>query len=401
MPLTDTQIRKATPSQKPFKKYDAQGLYLQIMPTGSKRWRLDYQHAGKRKTISLGTYPLVTLKQARNARDDAKRLLVDGIDPSQERKARKGAETAGDSFEMVARDWFNRQKPTWADSHSSKIIRRLENDVFPLMGNRPITEITAPELLKVLRRIEERGAVESAHRVRTTCGQIFRYGISTARCERDVAADLRGALPPVKESHFAAVTEPEEVGALLRSLYSYQGTLPVQCALKLAPQLFARPGELRQAEWNDIDLEGAEWRYHVSKTDQLHIVPLSTQAVEILRELQPFTGRRRYVFPSGRGGDRPMSDNALLAAMRKLDIPKEQATVHGWRATARTLLDEVLQFRPEVIEHQLAHKVKDALGRAYNRTQHLDERRRMMQAWSDYLDRLRTGADVIELGARR
>jgi integrase len=224
---------------------------------------------------------------------------------------------------------------------------------------------------------------------------------SGPHAERDVAADLRGALPPVKESHFAAVTEPEEVGALLRSLYDYQGTFPVQCALKLAPLVFVRPGELRQALWADIDLDGAEWRYHVSKTDQPHIVPLSTQAVDILRELQPFTGKRRYVFPSGRGGDRPMSDNALLAAMRKQDIPKEQATVHGWRATARTLLDEVLKFRPEVIEHQLAHKVKDALGRAYNRTQHLDERRRMMQAWSDYLDRLRTGAKVIELGAHR
>lgn len=403
MALTDAAIRKTAPQARAFKKSDGEGLYMQFTPTGSKRWRLDYQYNGKRKTISLGIYPRVSLKEAREARDDAKRQLLNGLDPSAQRQANKQreAQAAGNAFEAVAREWHDKYSVRWADSHSIKIIRRLELDVFPILGKIDIADITAPELLRVLRLIEDRGAVESAHRVRTTCGQIFRYGIATARCDRDVAADLRGALPPVQKNHFAAVTEPEGVGELLRALHGYQGTMPVRCALKLAPLVFVRPGELRQALWADIDLDGAEWRYHVSKTDSDHIVPLSTQALEILRELEPFTGRGQYVFPSGRGGGRPLSDNGLLAAMRKMDIPKEQATTHGWRATARTLLDEVLHFRPEIIEHQLAHKVRDALGRSYNRTKHLEERAQMMQAWADYLDRLRTGADVIQLTERR
>jgi integrase len=297
----------------------------------------------------------------------------------------------------VAREWLAKYSPNWADSHSDRIVRLFERDIFPWIGGKPIAEVSAPDVLTVMRRIEGRGALETAHRARGNCGQVFRYAIATGRASRDPSGDLRGALPPTKGLHFAAKTEPEEVAKILRAMDGYKGTLSVRCALRLAPLVFVRPGELRRAEWADVDLDGKEWRYTVTKTKTPHIVPLSRQAVEILQEIHPLTGKGRFVFPSARGTTRPMSDNAILAAMRSAGISKEDMTGHGFRAVARTILDEVLGVRPDYIEHQLAHAVRDPNGRAYNRTAHLPERRKMMQRWADYLDRLKAGAEVIPI----
>ena len=399
MPLTDPAIRNAKPGPKPLILSDEKGLYLEVAPAGGKWWRLKYRFAGKDKRISLGVYPDVTLKEARNRRDEARKLLADGIDPSAHRKAKKAAESgcAANSFEVVGREWLSEHSRDWSDSYRRKIADSLDNDLFPWLGKRPIGVITAPELLAVARRVQARGALHTAHRVIRTAGQIFRYAVATGRAERDPSGDLRGALPPAKVTHRAAVTEPAKVAELLRSLDGYQGTPTVRAALRLAPLVFVRPGELRKAEWADIDLDAAQWRYLVTKTETPHIVPLSTQAVAILRELAPITGRGRYVFPSARGADRPMSDNAILSAMRRLGIEKDEMSGHGFRAMARTILDEVLGFRADFIEHQLAHAVRDANGRAYNRTAHLDARKMMMQGWSDYLDGLKAGAKVLPL----
>jgi integrase len=399
MALTDTEVRNAKPGAKPLKLFDGGGLYLEVAPSGGKWWRWKYRFAGKEKRLSLGVYPDVTLKAARERLAESRKLLADGIDPSENRKALKlaGAERAANSFEVVAREWFAKYAPTWVEHHGDRIIRRLERDAFPWIGGRPIADIKAPELLAVVRRIEDRGALETAHRALANCGQVFRYAIATGRAERDISADLRGALPPVKGEHFAAVTDPTKVGGLLRAMDGYQGTLTVSCALRLAPLVFVRPGELRKAEWSDVDLDAAEWRYHVTKTDSEHIVPLSRQAVAILREVHALTGAGLYVFPGARSNKRPMSDNAILAAMRRMGISKEDMSGHGFRAMARTILDEVLGFRPDFIEHQLAHAVRDPNGRAYNRTAHLPERRKMMQAWADYLDQLKAGAEVIPI----
>ncbi|QOY95723.1 integrase arm-type DNA-binding domain-containing protein [Massilia sp. UMI-21] len=393
-PLTDKAISNAKPGAKPVKLFDERGLFLLVTPTGGKWWRLKYRIDGKEKLLSLGTYPDVSLKDARERRDDARKQIADGIDPSHSRKAQKTLRRvhATNSFEFVAREWYEKHSPGWVPSHGDRIIRRLERDIFPDLGNRPIAEITSPELLQVVRKIEARGALETAHRAMSNCGQVFRYAVATGRASRDPSGDLRGALPPVRGEHFAAVTEPEQVGGILRSMDAYQGTLTVSCALRLAPLVFVRPGELRAAEWAHIDLDAAEWRYTVTKTGTPHIVPLATQAVAILREIQPLTGHGRYVFPSARTGARPMSDNAILAAMRRMGISKDEMSGHGFRAMARTILDEVLGFRPDLIEHQLAHAVKDPNGRAYNRTAHLPERRKMMQQWADYLDELRVNA---------
>lgn len=398
MPLTTTAIRNARPSDKARKLFDGGGLYLEVAPRGGKWWRLKYRYDGKEKRLSLGVYPDISLKDARDRRDEARKLLANGIDPSEHRKAAAAAkaERVGNSFEIIAREWYAKHSPNWSPSHSDRIIRRLERDVFPWLGGRPIANITAPQLLEVIRRIEDRGALETAHRALQNCGQVFRYAVATGRAERDPSGDLRGALPPVKGNHFASVTEPQKVAEVLRAMDGYEGTLPVRCALRLAPLVFVRPGELRHAEWADIDLDAAEWRYTVKKTNTPHIVPLSCQAVDILRELQPLTGKGRYVFPCARNpkGDKPMSDNAILAAMRRMGISKEEMSGHGFRAMARTILDEVLGFRPDFIEHQLAHAVRDPNGRAYNRTAHLPERRKMMQGWADYLDKLKAGTDV-------
>ncbi|HFY0602186.1 TPA: tyrosine-type recombinase/integrase [Legionella pneumophila] len=392
-PLQDTTIRNAKAENKPYKMPDERGLYLEVAPSGGKWWRFRYRFEGKDKRISLGTYPDVSLKQARDRRDECRTMVANEIDPSEHRKAKKAAkiENAANSFEVVAREWFLKYSSSglWSEGHADKTIQRLQRDIFPWIGNIPISDINAPKLLSVVRRIESRGALETAHRALGNCGQIFRYAIATGRAERDPSQDLRGALPPVKETHFAAVTEPKDVAKLLRALDNYEGTLIVKCALRLAPLVFVRPGELRSAEWEHIDFDTAEWRYKVTKTDTLHIVPLSQQALDILKDLHPQTGRDRYVFPSARDKKRPMSDNAILAAMRRMGIDKEEMTTHGFRAMARTILDEILQFRPDIIEHQLAHAVRDPNGRAYNRTAHLPERKKMMQAWADYLDELK------------
>lgn len=404
MPLTDIAIRRAQPGNKARKMFDGGGMYLEVAPSGGKWWRLKYRFGGKEKRISLGVYPDVSLKEARLRRAQARQLLAREIDPSQHRKAQKaaGEQRSANSFEAVAREWFAKQTPNWATTHANRVVSQLERDVFPWMGSRPVAGITAPELLTVVRRIEQRGAPESARRTLRICGQVFRYAVATGRAKSDPSGSLRGALATVKGGHFAALTEPKQVGPFLRVLDGYEGTLIVRCALRLAPLVFVRPGELRHAQWSDMDLEGAEWRYTVTKTDTPHVVPLSRQAVEILRDLRPLTGQGRYVFPSARTpkGDRPMSNNAILAALRRLGISKEEMTAHGFRAMARTLLDEVLGFRPDFIEHQLAHAVRDPNGRAYNRTAYLPERRVMMQKWADYLDQLKTGAVSMPVNPR-
>jgi len=400
-PLKDLQIKNAKPKDKQYKLSDGGGLYLLVTPAGGKGWRLKYLFQGTEKLISLGTYPEIGLQEARKKRDANKELLASGTDPSQNRKVQKlaGVEQAINNFEAVAREWLSKNKDGWATSHYEKIVGRLENDVFPYVGSKPIATITAPELLGVIRKIEERGVLETAHRALANCGQVFRYAVATGRTERDPTGDLRGALPSVKSKrvHFAAVTDPKEVGKLLRALYDYDGSATVCAALRLAPLVFVRPGELRAAEWAHIDLDAAEWRYTVTKTNTPHIVPLPTQAVTILKELQQLTGNGQYVFPSPRSKTRPMSDNAILSAMRRMDIGKDVMSGHGFRAMARTILDEVLGERVDIIEHQLAHAVRDPNGRAYNRTSHLPERKRMMQRWADYLDTLRKGAEVIQL----
>lgn len=399
MPLTDTAIRGAKPGAKPVKLFDERGLYLLVTPAGGKWWRFRYRFAGKEKLLSLGIYPDVGLKAARDRRDDARRMVAEGIDPSENRKAQKTARTdrAANSLEVVAREWYAKYSPSWVENHGNRILRRLERDIFPWIGGRPIAEITAPELLAVIRRIENRGALETAHRALSNCGQVWRYAIATGRAERDLSADLRGALPPVNGEHFAAITEPKRVAELLRGIDDYQGTATVRYALRLAPLVFVRPGELRNAEWDHFDLDAAEWRYTVTKTKTEHIVPLSSQAVAILRDLHKLTGEGRYLFPSARSTKRPMSDNAILAGLRRMGIGKDEMSGHGFRAMARTILDEVLGVRPDFIEHQLAHAVKDPNGRAYNRTAHLPERHKMMQQWADYLDKIKIGAEVIPL----
>ncbi|MBS0587086.1 MAG: integrase arm-type DNA-binding domain-containing protein [Proteobacteria bacterium] len=410
---TDVAIRNTKSTDATLRLNDGDGLYLLIKPNGAKWWRLDYSIGGKRKTLSIGVYPDTGLKAARNKADEARQLVAAGTDPSDVRKASKVQQAkaleadkriadglpAVDSFEEVAREWFAKFSAEWAPSHADKIIRRLERDIFPWIGKRPIASITAPELLAALRRIEERGAVETAHRAHQNCGQIFRYAIATGRAERDPSPDLRGALPSVKQTHHAAITDPKAIGGLLRAIDGYQGYFVTKCALRIAPIVFVRPGELRKAEWAEIDLDKAKWNIPAErmKMREPHLVPLSTQAVEVLRELHALTGDGRYVFPGARTNGRPMSDNAILAALRRMGFAKDEMSGHGFRAMARTILDEVLQVRPDFIEHQLAHAVRDPNGRAYNRTAHLVERRKMMQQWADYLDKLKAGADVIPL----
>ena len=398
--LSDTAIRKARPQEKPYKLADGGGLFLLVNPTGARWWRWKYRRpvTGKENLLSLGVYPDVPLADARERRDAARRLLANGIDPGEQRKAVKAvsSERAANTFGAVAREWWVKREKEIAAGTAKREHRLLELYLLPHIGESPITDITAPTLLAALRKPESTGKVETAHRVRSLAGQIFRYAIATGRAERNPAADLIGALESPKGGHFASVTEPAQMGPLLRALYGYDGTAIVAAALKVAPLVFVRPGELRQARWQDIDLDAAEWRYTASKTGTPHVVPLAMQAVAILRELHLLTGRNEYVFPSARGGGRPMSDAAILAAMRRMGIEANTMTGHGFRAMARTVLDEVLGYRPDIIEHQLAHAVRDPNGRAYNRTAHMPERRKMMQGWADFLDALRMGANVVQ-----
>lgn len=393
MPLSDAAIRKAKPSDKPMRLFDGGGLYLEVAPTGGKLWRWKYRFAGKEKRLALGIYPEVGLADARARHIEARKLLDSGVDPGEQRKVAKLArlDRSESSFGAIALEMLAMRAKKNAKSTGVRNGRIVEKDLNPYIGDRPIAEITAPELLAVLRKMEKRGAVETAHRARGIAGMVFRYAIATGRAERNPAADLAGALESPQSEHFASLTEPAQVAPLLRALWDYDGSAVVRAALKLAPLTFARPGELRAARWADIDLDAREWRYTATKTGTAHIVPLATQAVEILRELHPLTKRSEFVFPSLQGKGRPMSENTINAAMRRMGFDSKTMTGHGFRAMARTILDEVLNFRPDYIEHQLAHAVRDPNGRAYNRTAHLAERKKMMQAWANYLDGLRTG----------
>lgn len=408
MPLTDTTIRNTKPAEKPIKLFDGGGLFLLVTPAGQRYWRLKYRAAGKEKLLALGVYPEVTLATARRKRDEAREKLAAGIDPSEAKKAEKRTVrlNAENSFEAVAREWHAKYAPTWSESHGDRILRRLEVDAFPWIGGKPVADLAPPDVLDALRRVEKRGALETAHRLHANVSQVCRYAVATGRAQRDVTADLRGALPPVQQEHMAALTDPKQVAELLRAIDGYQGTFPVICALRLAPLLFQRPGELRAAEWAELDLDAGIWEIpsdRMKRTKQgkasggAHIVPLSSQAVMVLRELHALTGNGRFLFPSVRTKDRPMSDNTINGALRRLGYDGDTMTGHGFRAMARTILDEVLGLPAAIIEAQLAHAVKDPLGRAYNRTAHLPQRREMMQLWADYLDRLKAGADVISI----
>lgn len=409
MPLTDTTIRNTKPAAKPIKLFDGGGLFLLVTPAGQRYWRLKYRAAGKEKLLALGVYPDVTLAAARRKRDEAREKMAAGIDPGEAKKAEKRSArlSAENSFEAVAREWHAKYGPTWSASHGARLLRRLEVDAFPWIGGKPIADLAPPDVLDVLRRVEKRGALETAHRLHANVGQVCRYAVATGRAARDVTADLRGALPPVQQEHMAAITDPKQVAELLRAIDGYQGTFPVQCALRLAPLLFQRPGELRAAEWAEFDLNAGIWEIpseRMKRTKQgkasggAHIVPLPSQAIAVLRELHALTGNSRFLFPSVRTKDRPMSDNTVNSALRRLGYDGDTMTGHGFRAMARTILDEGLGVPAAIIEAQLAHAVKDPLGRAYNRTAHLPQRSEMMQRWADYLEQLKAGAQIIPIG---
>ncbi len=405
MPLTATEIRNTKAGARPAKLFDSGGLFLLVNPNGSKWWRFKYRFDGKEKLLSLGVYPDVGLKEAREKRDEARKRVAAGIDPSLARKADKTAriERAANSFEVVAREWVAKFSKTWVALYTERVLHRLEKDVFPRIGGRPIAEIEPPELLQVVRRIEGRGALETARRMLSVCGQVFRYAVATGRAKSDPSRDLKGAIARAPVRHMASITDPAKVGELMRAIEGYSGYPVSHAALRLAPLFFVRPGELRRAEWLEFDLDAAMWTIPAARmktrkqNSRDQVVPLSRQALEILRELNKLTGHGRYVFPSTRTRERPMSENTVNAALRRLGYTKDEMTGHGFRAMARTILDEHLNFRPEVIEQQLAHTVRDPQGRAYNRTTHLAERRKMMQGWADYLAALATGAAVVPI----
>jgi integrase len=396
MPITATAAKGAKPKDKPYKLSDEKGMYLLINPKGAKYWRLKYRYGGKEKTLALGVYPEVSLAEARVRRSKARAKLRDDIDPGVAKRLNRihQHDEEVSSFRALAKEWYETRLADKSHSHKDRSWRLLKNDLFPPLGNRPINQITSPELLMALRKVEARGAVDMAHRARQTAGQVFRYAIATGRCERDPSADLRGALKSKTKRHYAAITDPTEAGKLLVAIDAYTGTPVVKAALQLSPMLFQRPGEIRAMEWEDINWEGEVWEIPAEKMKmkQPHIVPLSTQAIDLLKELNRVTGRGKYVFPSARGAKRPLSDNGVRVALRTMGYDNETMTAHGFRAMARTILDEVLNYRVDYIEHQLAHAVRDANGRAYNRTAHLAGRKDMMQGWADYLDNLKAQA---------
>lgn len=400
MPLNDTAVRLVKAGPKPQKLADGGGLYLFVTPAGGKCWRLKYRFAGVEKLLAIGQYPQVSLKDARERRDEAKKLLANGVDPSENKKAAKEAtrDRAGNSFEVIAREWFETKTGDMVPGHRKRIIDRLEKDIFPWVGGKPVSAITPPEILSVVNRIVGRTAVETARRALGDVSRVFRYAVITGRCPSDPTRDLRGALPTQKEEeHFAAITDPKEFGDLLRAIDRYHGGLVVKSAMQLAPLLVVRPGELRNMEWAAVNMEAAEWRFFVTKTKVLHIVPLARQAVEILRELRPLTAEGRFVFPNPRtpDGSRSISENAVLAALHNLGYAKGEVSGHGFRASFRTIGAEQLKFRIDFMEHQLAHAVRDPLGRAYNRAEFLPERREMMQIWADYLDELKMRTGLV------
>jgi integrase len=402
MALTDTFVKNVKPNGTVVgkKHTDGQGLYLHVKEAG-KYWRMSYRFDAKQKTLALGVYPAISLADARQRRDAARKQVAHGIDPGiakQEEKATKLA-AAAITFEVVAREWLDKTKNDRMASTHTKVTTWLEKDVFPFIGKMPISTMGTRDVLGALRHMEGRGALDSVQRVKQICGQVFRYAVASGSAERDVTQDLKGALAKHAAENFAAITEPKQAGELMRSIFAYSGHPYTVAALKLTPLVFVRPGELRTAEWIEIDLEAVEWRIPGSKMKMKvdHLVPLSTQAVEILRGMHSLTGHGKYVFPGLRTGERPMSENTINGALRVMGYAKEVHSAHGFRAMARTIMDEVLNQRVDLIEHQLAHKVKDANGTAYNRTAHLPARREMMQRWADYLDKLRIGADVIQL----
>lgn len=402
MALTDTFVKNIKPNGAAVgeKHSDGQGLYLHVKEAG-KYWRMSYRFGGKQKILSLGVYPAVSLLKARQRRDKARELLADGIDPGAAKQAEKAVKlaAAANTFEVVAREWLIKTAAERMASTHTKVTTWLEKDVFPHIGNMPIATIGPRDVLAALRHMEGRGALDSVQRVKQICGQVFRYAVASGSAERDVTQDLKGALAKAVPGNFAAITEPKQAGALLRSIFAYAGHPYTVAALKLSPLVFVRPGELRTAEWAELDFDASEWRIPASKMKMRvdHLVPLSTQAVQILRSVQPLTGHGRYVFPGLRTSERPMSENTINGALRGMGYAEDAHTAHGFRAMARTIMDEVMNERVDLIEHQLAHAVKDANGRAYNRTAHLPARREMMQRWADYLDKLRIGADVIPL----
>jgi integrase len=422
--LTDTAIRKAKGGEKSVKLADGGGLYLELHPNGSRYWRMKYRHGGAEKRLAFGVYPEVTLAEARKGRDDARKLIANGVDPGELRKAAKAADEAKaeaarvvdaglpgpGTFEHVAREWLTTiHEAKVSAGHAERTRIRLEQDAFPWLGRRPIADIEAPELLQMLRRVEARGALETTHRIKDACAQVFRYAIATGACQRNPAADLKDALRPVPTRHHAAIVDPKRGGELLRDLMAYSGHPVTRAALSLSALLLLRPGELRQLQWAWVDLDAATVTIpgelmKRKKADKAsgspHLVPLARQAVAILKDLQPLTGGKRHVFPSLHTGERPMSENTVNVALRRMGYDRETMTAHGFRAMARTMIAERLGVAPEVIEAQLAHAVGDSLGRAYNRTQFIEQRREMMSKWADYQDRLRDGAQIIAIGAR-
>ena len=408
MPLTATEVKQAKAQPVPYKLPDGGGMFLLIKPSGGKYWRFDYRYAGKRKTLAMGVYPDVSLAAARNRRTAAREQLANNIDPGEIKKVEKLTRhmASADSFEAVAIEWYQSKLQDKSDSYRDRTKRLLKNDLYPSLGTRPISQITSAELLMVLRKVEARGAVDMAHRAKQTAGLVFRYAVATGRCERDPSGDLRGALKTKTQKHHAAITEPVQVGKLILAIDGFQGTPTVKTALQLSPMLFQRPGEIRAMEWAEINWDESRWEIPAEKMKmrQPHIVPLCSQAVDLLTVLHSLTGRGRYVFPSARGGSRCLSENGVRTALRTMGYDNDTMTPHGFRAMARTILDEVLNYRVDYIEHQLAHAVKDANGRAYNRTSHLPERKKMMQGWADYLDNLKAQAkagNVVTVKFRR
>lgn len=386
--LTDTRLRSLKPRDKIYRMADSRGLCVEVRPTGTRIWRYRYRYAGKANMLTIGEYPLVSLAEARAQRDAARALLQAGTDPAEAARLALADQHAASeaTFASVAAELLQQRSKSLTAGSITRERRMLEKDLGPVIGAIPITKVTAPLLLKALRRIEQRGAVETAHRARSTASRVFRYAIATGRLERDPAADLRGALSKPSTSHFAAITSPAGMAQLLRAIDGYRGSNIVRAALKLAPLWFVRPGELRRARWEDIDVDAAQWSFVVSKTRHEHVVPLATQAIKILEELRPYTRGSEYLFPGFRNIHRPISENTVTVALRTLGYGGDLMTGHGFRASARTMLDEQLGYRPDYIEHQLAHRVRDPLGRAYNRTKHLRERTEMMQHWADYLE---------------
>ncbi|MBI9065480.1 MAG: tyrosine-type recombinase/integrase [Marinilabiliaceae bacterium] len=392
MKLSDTSIRNAKPEGKDYRLSDGNTLYLLVKTAGGKYWRMDYRFQNKRKTLALGVYPRIKLKIARKRCHDARQLLDEGVDPGQRKKEAKQEASSANTLEFITREWHQKNIHTWTEGHARKNLGNLELNIFPWLGDKPIRLITALELLTALRRIEDRGALTMAHKAKQICGQVFRYAIATGRAEHDISASLKGALAPHKKRHMSAITDPIEVGGLLRAIDSYRGHFVTRCALKLAPMIFLRTIELRHAEWAEVSFDTHEWKIpaeKMKKRNMPHIIPLSKQAMEILQEIKPFTKHRsKYIFPSIRGNTRCMSENTILTALRRMGYSKEEMTGHGFRGMASTLLHEN-EWPPHVIELQLAHKENNGVKAAYNHALYMDKRREMMQWWADYLDKLK------------